>query len=184
MRAGSEFARFHDTGNGPNFTVLKALGKEIVKKCFGLSRIAWKTTSGGPKRKKTASRKFAYEHKISDQELNSTESDVCGPYSCLQLVKLLLKYDALPEGLFLILVDWGADCLLCEGDIANSHRWTTQMKASRLHNNSIREGLARHLIHVPGDGDGMWSNFHLPLTLTYANLSPVLFLLFCHSPKC
>ena len=57
--AGSEFARFHDTGNGPNFTVLKALGKEIVKKYFGLARMGWKTPPGGPKRKKTTSRKFA-----------------------------------------------------------------------------------------------------------------------------
>ena len=39
IRSGSEFVRFHDAGNGPNSTVLKALGKEIVKRCFQLTRM-------------------------------------------------------------------------------------------------------------------------------------------------
>ena len=52
VREGSDFARFHDTGNGLNTTVLKKLGKEIPKKCFRLRRMARKTTSAGPKREK------------------------------------------------------------------------------------------------------------------------------------
>ena len=82
-----------------------------------------------------------------------------------------------------VLVDWEADCVECEDDHANSTKWNTRMKATHLHNNAICEELARNLIHVPGDGYETWSIFYLPLTNTYANLSPVLFRIFATPPN-
>ena len=89
--------------------------------------------------------------------LHASESAVCRPYSCLQLVKLLNDYNALPESLYPLLVDWKVDSLACENDLANLSKWTTHMKATQLDNNAICEGLAQNLIHVPGEDDGTWS---------------------------
>ena len=88
-RVGSEFFRFHDTRNGPNSNSLKSLGKEIAKKCFSLRKMSWQSSPAGPKKRKTNNtRKFSFQHKTPDHELNSNVSAVCGPYSvCIFLTQ-------------------------------------------------------------------------------------------------
>ena len=127
---------------------------------------------------------FPFNHLNPSSGFSEMESVVCGPYTGIQLCMLLNDSTVLSDLLYPLLVDWDIDCLLCDGDAANTTTWTTRMKATRFHNNAIYEGIACDLISVVDYADGTRFNLYCLLTDTYASLSLLFFQKFCHSNKC